>query len=141
MDESFFLYGDDVDFCHRLRMAGHDPVLWPSAVLHHKVGSLTGSGRSAVAVTPETHSRVLLSRKYLSRWGKARSLAYLLTYSLARLLTRRDPLKVCCLRLRACFTGLRVPLLAPLGVPDRPPGQDGADVRSDATVGASALPR
>jgi GT2 family glycosyltransferase len=138
MDESFFLYGDDVDFCHRLRMAGYDPFLRPSVVLHHKVGSLTGSGRSARAVTPETHSRVLLSRKYLSRRAKATSFGYLLTYSLARLLTRRDPLKVCFLRLRACFTGLRAPLLPPVPVPDRPPTPA---VSAAASMGASARTR
>jgi GT2 family glycosyltransferase len=122
MDESFFLYGDDVDFCHRLRLAGHAPYLWPSSVLHHKAGSLTGSGRSEAAVTPEAQARVLLSRKYLSPAGKAWAMAYLLTYSAARLLTRRDPLKVCLLRLRACLTGWRVPLQAPASVPSTPVG-------------------
>jgi GT2 family glycosyltransferase len=138
MDESFFLYGDDVDFCHRLRLAGHTPQFWPSSVLHHKAGSLTGSGRSEAAVTPETHARVLLSRKYLSRPGQARALAYLLTYSFARLITRRDPLKVCALRLRACVTGWRVPLLAPLRVPETPPSKDASAVSAALPLGASA---
>ena len=118
MDESFFVYGDDVDFAHRVRVAGWTPVFWPQSVLHHKASSLTGGSRSEFGVVHETHARVLLTRKYLKGHVRAFAAVYLLIYALARLAVRRDPVKVCLLRLRSCFSGYRLPLLsAPVAPP------------------------
>jgi GT2 family glycosyltransferase len=42
-DESFFLYSEETDYCHRLREAGWQVGYLPSAVVHHEGG---GSGAS-----------------------------------------------------------------------------------------------
>lgn len=38
MDERYFLYGEDVDFSKRARLAGYHPVICPSARIVHEVG-------------------------------------------------------------------------------------------------------
>ena len=44
-DESFFMYGEDADLCARLRGAGWEVELYPSARFVHVGGGSTGSGR------------------------------------------------------------------------------------------------
>ena len=46
MDETYFVYFDDTDFCWRLRKAGVALCYCPSATIVHKVGGSTGGGRS-----------------------------------------------------------------------------------------------
>ncbi len=46
LDERYFVYGEDADFCARARRAGYRPVITPSAEVVHAVGaSSTGSGK------------------------------------------------------------------------------------------------
>jgi N-acetylglucosaminyl-diphospho-decaprenol L-rhamnosyltransferase len=42
MDEGFFLYYEDVEWCHRLRDHGWDVVLQPAALVAHHRGATTG---------------------------------------------------------------------------------------------------
>jgi GT2 family glycosyltransferase len=64
MDEKFFVYADDADFCYRAKVA--DLKLWytPVPVLFHKVSSLTG-GFSDFSILHATYGRVYLIRKHL----------------------------------------------------------------------------
>jgi GT2 family glycosyltransferase len=43
-DEDFFCYAEDVDLGFRLRLAGHQAVVVPNAIVHH-VGSATSGGK------------------------------------------------------------------------------------------------
>lgn len=62
LDERFFLYSEEVDWCLRIRNAGweirHLPVM---EVVHHE-GKLTPA-----RLAEESHSRVLFARKHFSR--------------------------------------------------------------------------
>ena len=46
MDEEYFVYYDDTDFCYRLKKASIPIYYFPSATLIHKVGGSTGGGAS-----------------------------------------------------------------------------------------------
>lgn len=69
LDERFFLYSEETDWCHRCRRGGweirHLPVM---AVTHH-----TGRGYGAEQLAQLSHSRVLFARKHLGR-RRARAL-------------------------------------------------------------------
>ena len=41
-DERFFIYHDEVDWCLRMKRAGHQVWLVPAAVLYHKVTQAVG---------------------------------------------------------------------------------------------------
>ncbi|MCD6249422.1 MAG: glycosyltransferase family 2 protein [candidate division Zixibacteria bacterium] len=41
MDESFPILFNDVDYCHRLRLAGYRPLYYPEATVEHHVGAST----------------------------------------------------------------------------------------------------
>lgn len=42
MDESYFLYEEDADYCYRITKAGFDMVYVPQARIYHKVSASTG---------------------------------------------------------------------------------------------------
>ena len=50
MDESLFLYYEDVEWCHRMRDGGWDVLLEPAAqVLHHRGQAGAPAGKAAQA--------------------------------------------------------------------------------------------
>lgn len=63
MDEGFFMYSEELDWCHRIRSAGWRTVYFPGArVIHHE-------GKSSEQVVPARHvyfqsSKVRYTRKY-----------------------------------------------------------------------------
>lgn len=63
MDEGFFMYSEELDWCHRIRAAGWRVVYFPEArVVHHE-------GKSSEQVMPARHiyfqsSKVRYARKY-----------------------------------------------------------------------------
>jgi GT2 family glycosyltransferase len=78
MDENFFVYGDDTDFCFRAWKAGVPLWYAPKPVLYHKVGSLTG-GMSDFSILNSTRGKVYFIRKHTTRLA---SLGWLLVYQL-----------------------------------------------------------
>lgn len=67
MDANYFVYFDDTDFCHRAHHAGVKLLYLPSAVLLHKVSSLTGSeSDSTYRYTIRNH--VYYCLKYFPAW-------------------------------------------------------------------------
>jgi GT2 family glycosyltransferase len=78
MDENFFVYADDAEFCLRAKKA--DLKLWytPKPILFHKVSSLTG-GNSDFAILNATYGRIYMIRKHLGRLARY----WLLIYQLA----------------------------------------------------------
>lgn len=50
LDEGFFLYYEDVDWCHRMRDRGWEVLLEPAArIVHHRGGSVASSASGAQA--------------------------------------------------------------------------------------------
>jgi GT2 family glycosyltransferase len=63
LDESFFLYLEDTDFCLRAKSKGIDVMYNPSLVLHHCNGGSTGAGSSLVDYYM-TRNRFLIAKRY-----------------------------------------------------------------------------
>ena len=64
MDEKYFMYYDDCDFCLRLMDKGIKLLYVPHAIMWHKVSSSTGGESSPLAVYYMTRNRFYFIRKY-----------------------------------------------------------------------------
>jgi len=66
LDEGFFMYSEELDWCHRIKDAGWEIVYYPQArIVHHE-------GKSSEQVVPARHiyfqsSKVYYARKYYGR--------------------------------------------------------------------------
>ena len=67
LDERFFLYGEDLDLCRRIRQAGHRILYWPELTALH----MKGSGRIRDARTTRHFYRAMWI--YYRKWGRFRS--------------------------------------------------------------------
>lgn len=74
MDESYFVYFDDTDFCLRLERAGIEIGYWPGATLIHKVGGSTGGGASPFTAKMTSRNRLYYLRKH---FGTLAALAWM----------------------------------------------------------------
>lgn len=68
LDERFFLYGEDVDFCAALRAAGHRILFTPAAEVVHLRGRSGAADRSA-ARAAYRHSQIAFYVKHHPRWA------------------------------------------------------------------------
>jgi GT2 family glycosyltransferase len=110
MDEQYFIYFDDTDFCLRATKHGLKMVYLPSVKLGHKVSSLTGGAQSKFAVRHLTRNHVYYMRKNFAFWKRA---YYLPAYQLRliyKLLFHVVDWNGFSLRQSAFFEGLRLPL-------------------------------
>jgi GT2 family glycosyltransferase len=110
MDEQYFVYADDSDFCFRANRAGLRLIYFPSVEIMHKVSSLTGGGQSVFTLRHLTRSHVYFIRKNLGIW---KSMYYLPAYQIMlcyKLLRRILDWEGFVVRERAFFEGTRVPL-------------------------------
>lgn len=64
LDEDFYIYAEDVDFCLRARAAGWSIAYVPEAVLHHAVSASVGGRMSRFKAYHRTRSRRQLSRRH-----------------------------------------------------------------------------
>jgi hypothetical protein len=63
-DETYFFYGEDIDFCYRIRQAGYKIVYFPHArVLHYKGASSGLRKESADIARPPKETRVKVARE------------------------------------------------------------------------------
>lgn len=69
LDDAFFVYYDDTDFCRRARDAGFRILYQPSAVVYHRKGATIGGQTTAFGVYYLTRNRPYLLRKHVS-WGR-----------------------------------------------------------------------
>ena len=63
MDESYFVYFDDTDFCWRLKNTGYRIRLVADSLLLHKVGSSTGGVDSPFTVKYTSRNRMFFLKK------------------------------------------------------------------------------
>lgn len=66
MDDRFFLYSEEIDWCYRIRAAGWDIRHLPTMEILHHCGPY-----SAERVAELCHSRILFARKHFSPWRAA----------------------------------------------------------------------
>lgn len=94
LDEAFFLYGEDVEWCLRARLAGWRVVHEPRAVVHHDADPpARPAARRAYFLA---RNAILLARKHGNLRQRAATLAAcaaLPLLSAARRLARREPLR------------------------------------------------
>lgn len=64
LDEEFYIYAEDVDFCLRARAAGWSVAYVPAAVLHHAVSASVGGRMSRFKAYHRTRSRRQLARRH-----------------------------------------------------------------------------
>jgi GT2 family glycosyltransferase len=79
MDQWYFVYIDDADFCYRAKRQGMRLMYLPHARLLHKVSSLTGGAQSEFSIRYCARNHVYFILKNLGPW---RSLVYLPAYQL-----------------------------------------------------------
>ncbi len=78
LDDAFFLYYDDTDFCRRARVAGYRLFFQPAAVVWHRKGATIGGQTTPLGVYYLTRNRPYLIRKHVSPARFAVFLAYFL---------------------------------------------------------------
>lgn len=63
-DETYFFYGEDIDFCYRIHLAGYQIVYYPHVeVLHYKGASSGLRKESAAIAKPPKATRVKVARE------------------------------------------------------------------------------
>ncbi len=63
-DETYFFYGEDIDFCYRIRQAGYQIIYYPHAeVLHYKGASSGLRKESAEIARPPKATRVKVAKE------------------------------------------------------------------------------
>ena len=86
LDEAFFVYYDDTDFCRRVRDAGFRILFQPASVVFHRKGATLGGQLSAFGCYYLSRNRPYLMRKHLGlRPRFAAFLAYYLATRTARM--------------------------------------------------------
>lgn len=109
MDEQYFVYSDDADYCLRAKRAGLVLMYLASEKLWHKVSSLTGGAESKFTVRQLTRSHIYFIRKNLGFW----KIFYLPAYEMRlcyKLLFRIIDWKGFSIRQSAIFEGWSLPL-------------------------------
>jgi GT2 family glycosyltransferase len=119
MDDRYFTYVEDTDFCYRASRAGLKLIYLPSAVLLHKAHSLTGGLFSNFMMRYTTRNRVYFLLKHFGWW---RGLYYIPAYQvhlLFQLFSRSSRPSKFWLREKAFVEGLHLWLrtAAPAGKP------------------------
>lgn len=66
LDENFFLYYEDVDFCLRAKEKGYASYVLPSVILHHELSKTIGK-ITPLAVYNQTKSGLLFGKKYCKK--------------------------------------------------------------------------
>ena len=72
LDEDFFLYFEETDWCYRAKAAGHPSIFVPDAKLWHKVSVSFGGEGSPLALYFITRNRLLWARRHASMTTRLR---------------------------------------------------------------------
>lgn len=64
LDEMYFAYHEDVDWCYRARKKGYRVVYVPTAILHHKGSGSTGGGYTSPIMYLGGRNSVLFAKKH-----------------------------------------------------------------------------
>ena len=73
MDERFFLYAEDIDYCCRISSAGYEMLFVPKAVIYHKVSASTNKS-SDFSTALSTRNGLIVIDRYVSCKGFAKML-------------------------------------------------------------------
>lgn len=107
LDERFFVYWEDADFCWRCRQAGVPLRVLRTPTLLHKVSTLTEGETSPFSIRMYQRGQVRFLRKHLGRAATLAQAPLLFAKALNRWLARREPWRATRLRLGAVAEALR----------------------------------
>lgn len=100
LDERYFAYFEDVDFCLRAKNNGYTIRYVPSAKIYHKVSRTSGGALSPFSLYLSTRNKLLFSKIHLSRLQLLTSLPVTMVVLNLRiiyiLIFKRD-IKACCM--------------------------------------------
>jgi len=86
LDDAFFVYYDDTDFCRRARLAGYRILFQPASVVEHRKGATLGGQQSAFGCYYLARNRPYLVRKHAGRGPRFwLFMAYFATTRIARM--------------------------------------------------------
>jgi len=85
LDDAFFVYYDDTDFCRRAKEAGYRLWYEPASVVFHRKGATLGGQMSAFGCYYLSRNRPYLMRKHLGRVRFGVFFAYYLATRAARM--------------------------------------------------------
>jgi len=120
LDESYFLYYEELDFASRLRV----PSLWSysiNSLVYHKAGASAGSAhhrmdRSQTAERYATRGRIIICRRHFP-WTLPTTLATIVAAIILRLLEGRPSLAKA--MIKGLGQGLTAPLIPPPVLPQQ----------------------
>jgi GT2 family glycosyltransferase len=116
LDEQYFVYWEDSDYCWRMRKAGMTVLCDPSLVLQHKVSVSTGGSESDFSIRYLYRNHMLFLRKYRSKSFIAYVLLVLFFKALGRLALRRTDRRRLELQLAALKEGLTMTIWTGRGI-------------------------
>jgi GT2 family glycosyltransferase len=108
MDERYFVYYDDADFCLRLMREGTGIWYEPSATLQHKVGSLTGGATTPFSARMGARNKIYYLRKHFSPLQANLFTAAYFCYLFTRWVGRKDSGPLFRIKLNALREGLHL---------------------------------
>jgi GT2 family glycosyltransferase len=110
MDEQYFVYWDDSDFCWRMHQAGLTLVCDPALRLLHKVSVSTGGAESNFSIRYQHRNHMLFLRKHHGLVARGFAIGVVMLKAAGWLLLRRTDMR----RLRVQYAALREGLSMPL---------------------------
>jgi GT2 family glycosyltransferase len=108
MDERYFVYYDDTDFCLRAMRCGVQIWYTHRVSMQHKAGSLTGGEASPFTARMTARNKVYYLKKNFGWWACAWLLPIFAVYITARWLTGRDSWSRFSVKARAFVEGFSV---------------------------------
>jgi GT2 family glycosyltransferase len=112
MDEAYFVYWDDTDFCWRLRKRGIPIHFYTAALIAHKASWLTGGAQSPFSIRFYSRNQIYFLRKHFPRAVVYACLACIRVKNRARKLLGLDSAEEAQLRHAAVLEGLAMPVSA-----------------------------
>ena len=114
MDEQYFVYWDDSDFCWRMGLAGL--AIWydPHLRLLHKVSSSTGGSESDFSIKYTHRNQMYFIRKFHNNYWLFYAIVIMFLKISLRLILGKDPLDKVIKRFAAMRVGLAMPIVTDL---------------------------
>lgn len=106
LDERFFVYWEDADFCMRCRNADIAIAVLRTPTILHKVSVLTEGENSPFSIRMYQQNQIRFLRKHLGQAATLAQVPLLVTKALTRFVRRREPWSATRLRLRTIAAAL-----------------------------------
>ncbi|URZ14840.1 glycosyltransferase family 2 protein [Clostridium felsineum] len=95
MNEKYFMYYEDTDYCYRIINSGYKILYEPNSVIYHKVSSSTGGCKSFFTQFYMTRNRLIFINKYMNGIYKYTSLVWFYLTFFIKIFDRRQNNSAC----------------------------------------------